>query len=244
MTDRLADTARFYGLLGELEARVGGARVLTDCNGYMNWPERGVYFFREIGETRNGSESSARVTRVGTHALTAKSRSTLWGRLSQHRGAARTGAGNHRGSIFRLLAGIALARRDNIDLPPSWGVGGDPGEAARRLIMGRNDVVQAEAELEALVSDHIGAMPFLWLSVGDAPGPASERGFIERNAIALLSGYRGSATDSPSPNWLGRHSDRDRVRLSGLWNNNHVDDTWDSSFLDAMERRTEETGRV
>ena len=110
--------------------------------------------------------------------------------------------------------------------------------------MGRTDVVQAEAGLEALVSDHIGAMPFLWLSVGDAPGPASERGFIERNAIALLSGYRGSATDSPSPNWLGRYSDRDRVRLSGLWNNNHVDDTWDSSFLDAMERRTEATGPV
>lgn len=241
MTDRLADTARFYRILGELEARVGGARVLTDCNGYMNWPERGVYFFHETGETRNGSEGSVRVTRVGTHALTARTRSRLWGRLSQHRGAARTGAGNHRGSIFRLLVGIALARRDDIDLPLSWGVGGDPGGAARRLLMGRADVMQAEADLEALVSDYIGAMPFLWLSVGDAPGHTSERGFIERNAIALLSGYRGSAIDSPSPNWLGRYSDRDGVRLSGLWNNNHVDDVWDSSFLDAMERRTEET---
>ena len=47
MTDRLADTVRFYGLLGELEARVGGARVLTDCNGYMNWPERGGIFSRK-----------------------------------------------------------------------------------------------------------------------------------------------------------------------------------------------------
>ena len=229
MTDRLTDTARLYRLLDNLEARLGGARVLADCNGRMNWPERGVYFFLEPGEA--GAEGSRRVARVGTHALTAKSRSTLWRRLAQHRGAARTGGGNHRESIFRLLVGIALARRDHMALPPSWGKGNNPGAAGRQLGISRANVKRAEVELEAHVSRYIGTMPFLWLNVGDAPGPESERGVIERNAIALLSGHR-----EPPANWLGRHSDRDRVRRSGLWNNKHVDENWDLFFLDLMEK--------
>jgi hypothetical protein len=40
--------------------------------------------------------------RMGTHALRAGGSTTLWGRLSAHRGQLRTGCGNHRSSIFRL----------------------------------------------------------------------------------------------------------------------------------------------
>lgn len=232
MTDRYADTARFGGLLDDLEARLGGVRVLADCHGRMNWPERGVYFFLEPGEAGGGR----RVVRVGTHAVTAKSRSTLWRRLAQHRGTARTGGGNHRGSIFRLLVGIALARCDHMALPPSWSKGNAPSTAGRQLGISRADVKRAEAELEARVSRYIGTMPFLWLNVGDAPGPESERGVIERNAIALLCGHR-----EPAANWLGLHSDRDRVRRSGLWNNEHVGECWDPSFLDLMEKWIEKT---
>ena len=78
-------------------------------------------------------------------------------------------------------------------------------------------------------------MPFLWMSVDDEPGPNSCRGFIERNAIALLSSYGRPAIHGPSREWLGQYSDRERVRMSGLWNNNHVDETYDPSFLDLME---------
>lgn len=231
-TDRFADTTRFYELLADLEARLGGARVLADCSGGMNWPDRGVYFFLEPDE----AGGDRRVVRVGTHALTAKSRSTLWRRLAQHRGTARTGGGNHRGSIFRLLVGIALASRDHMALPPSWGKKNDPAAAGLQFGMSRTDVKQAEAELEARVSRYIGTMPFLWLNVGDAPGSESERGVIERNAIALLSDHR-----EPPANWLGRHSDRDPVRRSGLWNNQHVGENWDPSFLDLMEKWIEKT---
>ena len=185
MADRLADTRRFYDLLNRLRSRVGGTRRLVECNGRMDWPQRGLYFFCEAGEERSGTGTGMRVVRVGTHGLKAGSRNTLWGRLSQHRGTSR-GSGNHRGSIFRLLLGIALARREGIGLPPSWGVGGDPGTAARRLGLDRADVKSTEADLEALVSRYIGDMPFLWLGVEDEPSPASQRGLIERNAIALL----------------------------------------------------------
>ncbi len=234
MVDRLSDTLRFYELMDRLEGRVGGTRLLSECTGAMAWPGRGLYFFLEPGETRSRSGTGLRVVRVGTHALKAGSRSTLWGRLSQHRGAARACGGNHRGSMFRLLVGIALARRSGIPRPPSWGVGADPGTAARRLGVERAEVRESEAELEVAVSRYIGAMPFLFLGVEDEPGPASKRGFIERNVIALLSDYRAASPDPASTDWLGRSSDRERVRLSGLWNNNHVDEACDPSFLDLM----------
>lgn len=232
--DRIADTVRFYELLRRLADAHGGCRRLAECNGRMDWPQRGVCFFFEGGESRSLSGAGGRVVRVGTHALTDRSRSTLWRRLSQHRGA--VGGGNHRGSIFRLLVGAAIARRGDCPLPRSWGAGGDPAAAAaRRLRLDSPAAVkEAEADLERRVSACIGQMPFLWLNAPDPPGGSSARGRIERNAIALLSHARPPAADRPSANWLGARSDRERVRASGLWNNNHVDEGYDPSFLGEM----------
>ena len=85
MTQREKDIECFYSLLDQLEERVGGKRMLMDCHWNMGWPRRGVYFFFEEGETRSGSESNLRVVRVGTHAVTAKSKSRLWNRLYEHK---------------------------------------------------------------------------------------------------------------------------------------------------------------
>lgn len=232
---RIADTKRFYNLLAGIEDRVGGCRVLATCDGRMVWPQRGVYFFFESGERRSLSGSGDRVVRVGTHALTSRSKTTLWARLSQHRGAARSGGGNHRGSIFRLLVGVALSERGDCPLPPSWGIGSDLGAAAARLGMTRAAVKEAEADLERHVSAHIGRMPFLWLNVPDDPSPHSDRAKIERNAIALLSQASTVAADAPSDQWLGTYSDRPLVRASGLWNNRHVDENYDAAFVGLME---------
>ena len=96
--------------------------------------------------------------------------------------------------------------------------------------------------MEREVSVVIGDMPFLWLAVDDEPGPDSLRGYIERNSIALLSNYGREPIDPPSRQWLGHYSDRERVRLSGLWNNNHVEDDYTPEFLDTMERLIEKMG--
>ena len=221
--------------------RVDGPRSLQSCRGGMDWPQRGVYFFYESGETRSVTGDGRRVVRVGTHGLKNGSQTTLWGRLSQHRGSLRSGIGNHRGSVFRLLLGIALAKQNNIPLPESWGVANSAGDAARKLGIDRSAVNEAEVGIEARVSEYIGQMPFLWLSVNDAPGPISKRRLIERNAVALLSGYGWPCADRPSAEWLGHYSDRERVRLSGLWNNHHVDESYDPSFLDEMEWQIDAT---
>ena len=86
MAERLADTIRFYELLDRLAMLVGGPRFLQSCHGKMDWPQRGVYFFYEGGESRSGTGDGQRVVRVGTHGLKIGSQSTLWSRLSQHRG--------------------------------------------------------------------------------------------------------------------------------------------------------------
>jgi hypothetical protein len=104
---RRADLIRFYSIVDGLERNIGGARTLADCSGRMDWPERGVYFFREAGEYRTESGEGPRIVRVGTHALKASSGTKLWTRLPQHKGHS-DGGGNERGSIFRQIVGTAL----------------------------------------------------------------------------------------------------------------------------------------
>lgn len=232
--NRLADIQRFYGILEGLQRRLGFRR-LSDCHGRLKWPTRGVYFFFEDGERRSTSGSGLRVVRVGTHALNQKSSRTLWDRLSQHRGVASTRGGNHRGSIFRLLVGEALLCRNGARVP-TWGVGRSKGEAVVRCSVPRGALEDLETPVEASVSAVLGAMPFLWIDVPDAPGPLSVRGFIERNAIALVSNYGKEPIDLASPSWLGRHSGRHLVRASGLWNNNHVEEQYDPAFLDVLAK--------
>ena len=222
---RLDDLQRFYSLLLALEEKLSGARHLANCSGRMSWPKRGVYFFMEPGETRSHSGRGPRIVRVGTHALKAGSGATLWKRLYQHKGVARSGGGNHRGSIFRLIVGTALLERDAIDCD-SWD---DRRSSAPPVVRER------EQPLERAVSQALGNMPFLWLSVDDEPGPQSLRGFIERNAIALLSNYGKPPIDPPSDLWLGSYCTREKVRTSGLWNSNHVDESYDPAFLDTLE---------
>jgi len=238
--NRFTDLVRFYGLLDRLKQRLGGTRTLATINGFRGWPTRGVYFFFEPLEVRQESGDGPRVVRVGTHALTAGSRSSLRQRLMQHRGQS-SGLGNHRGSIFRLLVGQATLAHGDLQLCRSWGVKGDITKASIALNVGSDSLAALEAPVERDVSTYIGSMPFLWLDVGDEPGPNSLRGVIERNAIALLSNYQRPTIDPPSPGWLGNASNRPLVRGSGLWNQRHVEEAHDPAFLLSLEMAIERT---
>lgn len=219
---RLEDVKRFYGLLARLEERLGGTARLADCTGRLPWPKRGVYFFMEPAEFRTDSGSGLRVVRVGTHALKQGSGTTLWTRLAQHKGQMRSGGGNHRASVFRRLVGTALIESGGLECP-TWD---------NRSSTASREVRDGERSLETAVSRTIGRMPFLWLAVEDEPGPSSLRGHIERSAIALLSSYARPAIDPPSTSWLGNHCNREKIRGSGMWNSNHVEERHDPAFLD------------
>ena len=157
--DRVTDSRRFYALLSHISERTGGCRCLATCDGRMDWPRRCVYFFFEAGEPRSDPRFGLRVVRIGTHALKPASRTTLWNRLSQHRGSSRSGLADHRGSIFRLIVGAALAHRSDASLPSSWGVGSHARAAARKLVRDRATVKREEADLKLRVSEYICQMP-------------------------------------------------------------------------------------
>ncbi|MTI80846.1 MAG: hypothetical protein FH758_08180 [Firmicutes bacterium] len=215
------DLDRFYEILDMLRQRVGGYRYLRSCTGRMDWPKQGVYFFFEPGETRVSSDA-VRVVRVGTHAVSEGSKTTLWNRLITHRGTT-SGTGNHRGSIFRLHVGTALLATGEYPhtVRGSWGKGSSAPK----------EVKLVESGLEQKVSKYIGSMPFLWVRVEDVAGKNSLRKYIERNAVALLSNVVNKKQDQPSANWLGHHCLHQDVQLSGLWNVDHVYEDYDPDFL-------------
>ena len=133
----------------------------------MDWPQRGVYFFYDKSQVRSDTGTGLRVTRVGTHALKKRSKSTLWNRLSQHKGQMKSGGGNHRGSIFRLLTGTAIINKLNMNYP-TWGKRSPASKETR----------EREQTLEKMVSGVIGEMPFLYLSINDEHARDSLRGYI------------------------------------------------------------------
>ncbi len=225
------DLDRFYSILDSLRHKLGTMRRLEDCDGYLNWPRRGVYFFFDAAEPRENG--TPRIVRVGTHAVSKGSGTTLWNRLRQHRGTLggrHPGGGNHRGSVFREIVGEAIIRREPLQCP-TWST----GHSAPR------EVRDEEYPVERKVSSYIRPLPFLWLGVEDEPGPNSERACLERNSIALLSNFDSpTAIDSPSENWLGHSSSRPRVRGSGLWNSDFVERSHNPSFLKVLEERVEQ----
>jgi hypothetical protein len=222
------DLEGLYGLLSELRSRVGGFRYLRESSGSSGWPRRGVYFFFDEREPR-GTGNGPRVVRVGTHALRLGNRSTLWGRLHNHKGneaGRHPGGGNHRGSVFRFHVGAAMLTRS--------------GESpALRSWMARNrsnpQYAEAEHEVEHRVSRYIRDLPFLWVGVLDEPGPSSDRGLLETNSIALLS-TEGHVVDPPRRDWLGNHAPSSAISLSGLWNVDHVGVRYEPAFLGRLEQ--------
>ena len=225
MISRTEATNLFYAHLDELGERTGGPRYLADPGLSRQCPKAGVYFFFENGEVRPNGKP--RVVRIGTHALTPLSKTTLWGRLRQHlghTGGSNPGGGNHRGSIFRRHVGSALLNQSgDLQLLASWML---PSPLPGHL--------DAERALEVRVSRVIRAMPLLWLSVPTRPDGTSDRGLLERNLIALLSTLTGGGEEA-SPSWLGRDAVAPKVRGSSLWNVNHVDDAFEPRTLDLLQ---------
>jgi hypothetical protein len=233
--DRDAHLDRLYALFDDLERRVGGKQYLRNCDGYMDWPDRGVYFFFANDEYRADGDQ-LHLTRVGTHAVSEGSGTTLWNRLRTHRGALSgtyEDGGNHRGSVFRERVGEALVERHGLhDEYPQWGDGSSAGR----------DLRLAELDLERRVSDYIRELPFLWVNVDDEPSRDSDRASLERNVIALVSNYGRESVDPRDDRWLGYDSPSEKICRSGLWNVDHVDEAYDPAALDRLSEAISETG--
>jgi hypothetical protein len=187
-------------------------------------PKQGVYFFFDDNEPTTFSSTVTRLVRVGTHGVSSGSVATLRNRLRTHLGT-RSGAGNHRASVFRLHVGRAIIERDGLQkMYPNWG----KGQSAKR------EVTDYEAPLESLVSEYIGNLRVLFIPVVDAAGTSSMRATIERQFISLFT-ESFCAIEESSPSWLGRFSDKETIRETGLWNVRDVGSEYDLRFMSLFE---------
>jgi hypothetical protein len=119
--------------------------------------------------------------------------------------------------------------RDNVTVT-TWGV----GSSKPPHLKASRELQAAEEAHERRVSEYMGAVSVFWINVPDPPGPESDRGYIERNAIALLSNYC-CPVDPASPGWLGNSSPSAEIRGSSLWNVDHVRNPYDHRFLSRLE---------
>jgi hypothetical protein len=69
--------SHLVALIRELSRLPGQGSRLGELSSHHRLPKRGVYFFFEDGEVASGSDGNLRVVRVGTHAVSNGSRSTL-----------------------------------------------------------------------------------------------------------------------------------------------------------------------
>lgn len=218
----------FYKALDRLRGKQGKITFSELEEKASMLPKRGVYFIFDPNEKRLRNPDQPRCVRVGTHAVSRGSKSTLLTRLLAHRGKLDHG-GSHRASVFRRHVGAALLKRGFRGPVPSWG--------SRHA---RPGVREKEQRLEEAVSRRIGKMQILWIAVPGKSEPGSDRSFIERNSIRLLNGQTGPF-DSPKGNWLGRKSTDKKIRESGLWNVEHVDSSCHDGFLDTFGKYVDGT---
>lgn len=225
-SQRNQDLSRLYEILTQEKFKDKYYNSFANLTGRNSLPKRGIYFFMRKSDVRAFEPQSERIIRVGTHAVSNKSKSTLWQRLKAHKGK-KDGSGNHRSSIFRLHIGSAIINKSNLDCP-TWGV----GQTTAKL---KNPM---EIELEHLVSEYMSEMSVAYISIDDNPSKFSDRAYLEQNMIALVSGPR-VPLDVANEDWLGFHCENRTVRSSSMWNVDYTNKDYDPRFLEVLERYIE-----
>jgi hypothetical protein len=210
MVGRRAQAVELYGAI---EHALGGAELptLREYMGSKNLTKQGVYLFFEDGEPTEFNQRLPRIVRIGTHAVSAGSSTTLRDRLRTHMGTA-DGDGNHRGSVFRLHVGNAIIKARNLSGEyPDWG----KGQSATK------DVKNQERRLEQEVSKYLSRLRVFCLPLSGPASKSSIRSRVEAAIIGVLT-QDGMALERPTQNWLGLNSTRSEIRESGLWNLQHL----------------------
>jgi hypothetical protein len=175
--------------------------------GYKNSqvPANGIYIVFEKGEKAHGTD---RIVGVGTHT----GEGNLSQRLNEH-----LYIPNKDRSILRKHIGRCLLAAENNPLLEQWNK--DTTSKAMREKHGKDIDTNAIAEIESRVSTYIAnSFSFTVIAV------ASKKDRLALKS-GLLSTIASCADCKPSAQWLGLHHPNAKIRDTGLWNIQHVDDT-------------------
>lgn len=160
-------------------------------------PLDGIYILFEAGELGHGTN---RIVRVGTHTGKGQLRS----RLKQH-----FIRENKDRSIFRKNIGRAILTRENDQFLQQWELDLTTRKS-RDLFRNTIDFVK-QARIEKIVSDYIQhSFQFVAFQVRDK----ITRLDFESKIISTISRCEEC---SPSVNWLGQFSPKQKIQKSGLW---------------------------
>lgn len=168
-------------------------------------PRSGLYLMFEEGEWAHGT---SRIVRVGTHTGEGMLRSRLLEHFVNR---------NKDRSIFRKNVGRALLARDGDPLLQEWN--SDRTGRQSRVSPLSQDVVAGIERTEDRVTEYIrGHIRFVVIALGG-------RSTRLRLEAALIATVAQCQMCRPSADWLGRYSPLVRVRESGLWQVQHLDDS-------------------
>lgn len=158
-------------------------------------PENGVYFFYEEGEK---IQVDPQVKNRIVRVGTHREQGRFPSRVFNHFG------GNKNSSVFRKHLGGVIIRKKNPNDPSlkQW------------LKQDTRTFRDVEDEVEKELQEHFS---FRCIRVDNR----NERLELEERLIATLA----KSPCRPSPNWLGHFAVSDKIRMSGMWNEQHVDST-------------------
>lgn len=165
-------------------------------------PKNGIYIIFEKGETFEGFD---RIVRIGTHT----GDNQLHSRLYQHF----TNENKDR-SIFRKNIGRCFLNLKKEPYAKIWELDFTTKVQREKNAHFRDAVF--EKNLEKKITRYIQAN--LSFSVFEVSSK-SKRLNLESRIISTIS---LCSNCKPSPNWLGLHSPKDRIRESGLWQVNEL----------------------
>ncbi|MBA7528584.1 hypothetical protein ES705_20772 [subsurface metagenome] len=165
-------------------------------------PEDGVYILFEEGEKYKNLD---RIVRVGSHTGVSQLRS----RLKQH-----FEKENKDRSIFRKNIGRCILKKENHPYLKIWEL--DNTTRAARIQNSHLVDTEFQSKIEKQISDYIQSnLSFTSFEVQYK----EERLFWERKITSTLA---KSSDFSPSKNWLGHYSTKDKIRNHGLWQVNEL----------------------
>jgi hypothetical protein len=165
-------------------------------------PQNGIYILFERGEKAHGGD---RIVRVGSH----RGDDRLISRLDEH-----YINENKDRSIFRKNIGRALLTKNGDKFLDKWNMDRTTRKAKE------NYWSQSDSDKQAIVESKVTAVirtnfsfSLIQMNLGE------NRKLYESRIIATLA---QCSECKPSDNWLGRYSPVEKIRVSGLWNVQHV----------------------
>lgn len=165
-------------------------------------PKNGIYVLFEDGEEAHGT---SRIVRIGTHT----GNNQLRPRLKQHFLNEKKDR-----SIFRKNIGRCLLNRDNDPFLEFWEL--DLTSSAAKAEYAAKIDHKKQNEIESRVTEYIRShLRFVAFEVRDK----DRRLDLESKIISTVSLCESCGH---SATWLGRHSPKDKIKMSGLWQVNEL----------------------